>query len=348
MTEDNLFPSPRQTSKLSDVARRASVSTATVSRYLNDPERVAPATRARIEQAIADLHWIPSGAAKALATMRSRTVGTLVPFVGHQGIAKMLEALQAGLSRRNVTLLLGQPGESPETAVRQVSKMIERGIDALVLFGDTHPPQLLEMAERYGILVIFTYTSGGKDRRIRIGFDTAAAMRDVARHLLALGHRRFGMIAHGLEHNDRIRQRVDGFKEALAEEGIAIRPQHFALTESHTIGSGRKGAAMLLGGGDPPTAIVCATDYQAMGAVLEAARRGIAVPGDVSIIGFDDLELAAEMQPSLTTVRVPAQAIGEEVAHFIADALDTGTVGASPEALATSLVVRESSGPAPV
>jgi len=334
------------TVKLTDVARHAGVSTATASRAINTPHLVSPLARERVEEAARALNWIPHGAAKALASLRTHTIGVLLPTFGHQKIATMIEALQRELAMANYTLLIGWADPTLEMTLPQASNMIERGTECLILMGEDQPPELLKLLELRKIFHVTVYTSGRYGRSNCIGFDNFAEMVRVTEYLLSLGHRTFGLITRGFQNNDRIRQRIEAVHRTLAQEGIAIRPQHFVEVSHWLIGSGRSGMQQLLSQPPIPTAVICANDYLAAGALIEAKAAGLSVPADISITGFDDVELAGQMDPPLTTVSVPAREMGQATARFILDTLEKGTATLPPP-LKAELLIRGSTAPPP-
>ena len=334
-------------SKLADVARKAGVSTATASRVINMPDKVLADTREKVLAAIRELNWIPHGAAKALASLRTRTVGALIPTLGHQTIMAMIEAIQHDLGDAGYTLLLGKPDPQPERTLRQAAKMLEHGIECLILMGEDQPKELMTFLESRNVFYTIAYTSGRAGARNCIGFDNFLEMSRITEYLLGLGHRDFAIVSRDYEGNDRIRQRIEAVKAVLAETGLAVRPQHEVIVDRYLIGAGREGMQRLLQAPGPrPTAVVCVNDYLAAGAVIEAKAAGLAVPGDISVTGFDDLELAAQFEPSLTTVRVPAIEIGKAIARFVIGRLDRGENDLPPR-FEAELIVRGSTGPAP-
>lgn len=335
---------PLGPTKLADVARVANVSTATASRVLNSPNLVSEESRARVHAAIKELNWIPHGAAKALASLRTRTIGALIPTLSHQAIASMLESLQQVLGDAGYTLLLGRPDPVPERTVQQAMKMIEHGIECLVLMGEEQPPALLRLLEQRNIFYVVAYTSGRLGLKNCIGHDNFIEMSRLVQHLLDLGHRNFGLLMRAYEGNDRIRQRVEAVFETLSKVGIAIRPQHKVTVPNWALGAGRAGMAQLLQAHPRPTAVVCVNDYLAAGALIEAKAEGLHVPRDISIVGFDDLELSAQLEPPLTTIRVPAPQIGAAIANFIIGQLDDGNAELPPR-FEASLMIRESTAP---
>ncbi|KAA0970158.1 LacI family DNA-binding transcriptional regulator [Aureimonas fodinaquatilis] len=327
--------------KLEDVARTAEVSSATVSRVLNAPDTVSETTKDRVHAAIKDLGWIPHGAAKALATLRTRTVGALIPTLGHQAIAAMLETLQRTLGEQGYTLLLGRPDEYADRTLAQAEKMIQQGVECMILMGEDHPDALFELLDKRGIFTVITYTSGHYGRPNCIGFDNFGEMAKLTHHLLDLGHRDFAIITRPFVGNDRIRQRIEGINAVLADAGLAVRPKHFIPVRDWTIGSGRMGMRQLLAEPTHPTAVMCANDYLAAGALIEARTSGYKVPEDFSITGFDNVDLAEHMDPPLTTIQVPAREIGQAVGEFVVRYLELGELSV-PHRLEAALIIRGS------
>jgi LacI family transcriptional regulator len=340
---------PRRSSsaavRLEDVARLAGVSTASVSRALNAPELVSPELRDRISQAVQELQWVPNGAAKALASLRTRTVGVMIPTLSHQNFATLIEALQQRLGAAQYTLLLCCVETTAELRLQQARKLVEQGIECLVLVGEAQPPALFDLLNSRKVPYVITYTSGRTGVHTCIGFDNYLSGVRVTQHLLDLGHRNFGLVVHNRQDNDRIQQRIDGIRDTLARAGIAIRPQHLVQVDSRHIASGRQGMRQILADGSVrPTALICTNDYIATGAMIEAKVLHLAIPQDLSIVGFDDTDMSAHLDPPLTTIRVPSRRMGEEIAKYIVALLD-GDMVELPGPLEADLIVRGSTAP---
>ena len=332
--------------KLEDVARLADVSTASVSRTLNAPHLVSQHLRDRVMKAVAELNWVPNGPAKALASLRTRTVGALIPTLGHQNFATLVERMQRDLGKARYTLLIGCVGNSAELRIQQGAKMIEQGVEFLVLVGEAQPPALFEMLSSRNVAYAITYTSGKQGTHTCIGYDNYAAACRVAEHLLDLGHRDFAMMTQPEDMNDRIQQRIAGAKDTLAKAGVAVRPQHLVQGDGRTIASGRAafGSILAASGDIRPTALICTNDYLASGALIEAKAARIKVPEQLSVTGFDDTDMSAHLDPPLTTVRVPGEAMGAGLATYILRLLEDGMVEIPPP-MDAALIVRESTAP---
>ncbi len=331
--------------RLEDVARHAGVSTASVSRALNTPDLVSPALRDRIAQATRDLNWVPNGVAKALASLRTRTIGVMIPTLSHQNFAIMIEALQMDLSAAHYTLILCCVDVSEPLRLQQARKLIQQGVECLVLVGEAQPEALFDLLRSQHIPYVITYTSGRQQRHTCIGFDNYAASARLTEHLLELGHRNFGMVAHHSEGNDRIQQRIAAVRDTLARAGLAIRPQHLVRVNSRHIASGREGMRGILAHDSlRPTALVCTNDYIATGAMIEARQLGLLIPRDLSIVGFDDTDMSAHLDPPLTTIRVPSRRMGEEIAKYVIGYLESGNA-VCPPPLEAELIIRRSTAP---
>jgi LacI family transcriptional regulator len=308
--------------RLADVAQLAQVSPASVSRVFNDPARVSDEVRQKVLRAAQVLNWVPNGAAQALASLRSRTIGVLIPTLSHQKFADLIESLQRQLGKAQYTLILGCIESDPTMYLQQARKMVERGIDWMVLVGEAQPPALIELLDAHNVPYLMTYTSGRDTNKICIGIDNYAAAAEITQHLLDLGHSRFAMLAHQFEVNDRIQQRLEGVRDTLASAGIGIRPQHLVRVDRRHIASAREGLRQIMSDKRTrPTALICTNDYIAFGAIIEANAQGIRVPHELSITGFDDIDFSAHLSPPLTTIHIPAQAMGEGVARYILESV---------------------------
>jgi LacI family transcriptional regulator len=333
--------------RLSDVAQLAKVSPASVSRAFNDPELVSEEVRERVMRAAQVLNWVPNGAAKALASLRTRTIGVLIPTLNHQNFADLIESLQRELGKAQYTLVLGCIEADPAMHLQQARKMVERGVDWMVLVGEAQPPALIELLKSHDLPFVVTYTNGRNSENTCIGIDNYAAAQKITQHLLDLGHTRFAMLAHQFDVNDRIQQRMDGVRDTLAGAGLGIRPQHVVRVDKRHIASARDGLREILQQeSGRPTAVVCTNDYIATGAIIEASALGISVPRDLSIVGFDDIDTSAHLSPPLTTIHIPAKEMGEAVARYILDSI-SGTRAPKIPNLSADLVVRNSTAAPP-
>ncbi|WP_417726644.1 LacI family DNA-binding transcriptional regulator [Roseovarius sp.] len=323
---------------LADVARAAGVSTATVSRCLNSPAQVQEATRDRVLTAVASLGYSPNFGARALAARRTGTIGAIIPTMENAIFARAIQAFQEELHLSGVTLLVASSSYNPENEADQIRTLVARGADALLLIGHDRDPGIYAFLEQRGVPVLVSWAFDPTQNRPSIGFDNRRAMAALAAEVLRLGHRRIGMISAPAEGNDRARGRIDGVRAALCDHGIDPATLHLIETP-YSIANGADAMAQLMAKTPPPTAVICGNDVLAVGAVQMARKLGLRVPEDVSITGFDDIELATVVDPALTTVHVPHREMGREAARLLVGMVN-GATPPPPVCLETEFCAR--------
>lgn len=297
--------------RLIDVARDAGVSPATVSRAVSQPDLLAPATLALVQASARKLGYVPDGAAQALASGRTMTVAAVVPTLDSIIFAKVLQAMQVTLSAAGYQLLVASHEYSAGTEAEAVRLLLARGIDGLMLVGAERPAATNALIAGANVPVVLTWCPDGVNASV--GVDNALAGRLAAEHLIRLGHRRIGMVCGHLPFNDRQRGRLEGVRAALADAGLDL-PDWRISHQPMTISGGRNGCSALLECAERPTALIGGIDLFALGCIAEAQARGLSVPGDLSVVGIDDTEMASQVSPSLTSVHIPTARIGEMAA----------------------------------
>jgi LacI family transcriptional regulator len=324
--------------RLADIAAAAGVSLATASRSLAQPQIVSARTRERVRAAALRL-----GGPLALVDPHGtgNGIAAIVPTLDNAIFSRALQAMQATLTEAGHNLLVASSDYHPDTELTVLRGLLARGVDGLILVGAQRAAEAWEMLEAARIPVVLTWC--GDPRFDGVMVDNRAAGRLAARHLIALGHVRFGMVCGALRHNDRQRERVEGVREALAGAGLEL-PEWRLVEQEFTLAGGRTACSALLALAEPPTAIVCGIDHLAVGCLVEAQARGLVVPEDLSVVGIDNLEMAAHLSPALTTVHVPTARIGEAAARAVLARLSGGPVAGRVE-LPIELVVRHSSAP---
>lgn len=337
---------PRSRPSVADVARRSRVSVATVSRAFNAPGIVSESVRERVLKAARDLGYTPNAAAKALRLQRTHIVGAIVPTLNYAIFASMLNAFQERLARAGHMLFLATTGFDNRTLFEPARQLIERGAEALLIVGRIDDPALTAYLLKQRIPVVTTYSYLAGHPIPSIGFDNYAASRELIGYLLGLGHRHLAMVTAHTEGNDRQEARVEAFRDALAEAGHRLKP--IIIERTHAIVEGASALREIRDRHPEVTAIVCNSDVLAIGALAEAKRLGLRVPGDLSVTGHDDQEAAALTVPPLTTIAVPAEAMGVRAAEAIlaAGSGDHRHRLKSAE-LPTRLVIRGSTGKPP-
>ncbi|MGB3554545.1 MAG: LacI family DNA-binding transcriptional regulator [Jannaschia sp.] len=338
-------PTSGRTPTLADVAARAGVSSATVSRCLNAPGRVQAKTRARILEAVQALGYSPNFGARALAARRTDTIGAVVPTLDNAIFARGLQAFQSALAERGMTLLLASSSYRPDLEAAQIRALVARGAEGLLLIGHDRDPDIRDFLALHGVPALVAWAHDPERPGASVGFDNRAAMAAMAASVLDRGHRRLGMISAPVAENDRARERVEGVRLAMTARGLD--PAALLLIETpYGIETGARAFADLMGRPDRPTAILCGNDVLAVGALRQARIMGVAVPDQVSVTGFDDMELATIADPPLATVRVPHSDMGARAADLLCAMVREGAAPLQVE-LPTELRLRRSLGSVP-
>lgn len=306
----------RLDTKLVDVAKRAGCSPATVSRVLNNNPKVGVGVRENVLRAAMELGYVPNGSARALRSTKSRLVGAVIPTLDHAIYATMMNSLQARLAERQVSIIVSTSFYDIDMEYDQVRLLVERGVEAIVLVGTIHRPETISLLEQRKIAYVFTYTSAPTDIGAAVGFDNEKAGAMSAKYLVDLGHRRIGMIAGITDNNDRAAARRDGFLAELMKQGFDLRDVP-VLESAYKIEGGRVAMRRLMTEDTKPTAVFCGSDIIAAGAIKYCHEQKISVPEAVSVLGFDNLEIAELTTPDLTTVEVPAREMGTIAGDYL-------------------------------
>ncbi|MBO6757369.1 MAG: LacI family DNA-binding transcriptional regulator [Roseibium sp.] len=330
---------------LADVARTANVSTATVSRCLNSPGQVSAKTHDKVMRAVDALGYSPNFSARALAARQTKTVGAIIPTMDNAIFARGIQAFQEELREHGFTLLIASSAYQEDQEEEQIKTLTARGADGLLLIGYHRDSKIYDFLEKRRVPVLLAWVFDPNADRIAIGFNNRQAMKELATEVLAHGHRRLGFISAFTKANDRARDRVQGVYDAIKAAGMDA--DSVALIETkYSIEYGAEAFRALMAGSDRPTAVMCGNDVLAVGALRAAIELGLNVPGDVSITGFDDIELASVAPVPLTTIHVPHRRMGRQAARMLIDMLAGKTPTKGVE-LEVSMCLRETLGPAP-
>ena len=298
---------------LADVAKIAGVSAITVSRAVNRPEMVTPATLTQVQQAIARTGYVPNLLAGALASNRTRLVAAIVPSITNTVFVDTIQALTDRLWEAGYQVLLGLSGYPAVREEDLLSAVLSRRPDAICLTGIDHSLAVRQRLFAAKVPVVETWDFTPTPIDMLVGFSHEEVGRAVARRLVDKGHRVVGMI---WADDARALERRRGFQSELASSQITD-VNVATLPAPSTFAMGRRGLASLLEAGARPTAVFCSSDLLAHGALEEARCRGLRVPDDLALVGFGDLDFGLHTAPALSTVRVDRAAIGRRAAELI-------------------------------
>ncbi len=327
------------------LARKAGVSIATISRTLRRPDSVAPQTRQRILALVERHRFVPDGRASTFSSNRSGVIGLIVPTISNSIYAEFTEAIQNRLQAAGLNLLIANANYSAELEREIIRKLIESRVEGVILTGYDRDPGLYQLLRRYKIPFVVTWSISPKPSIPAISFDNYAAATEATELLVKLGHRRIALICGVTAINDRAAQRLAAYRDVLRRYKISFDR---ALVAEHPfeIEISADATTRLMSLQKPPTAIFCANDIQALGALFTCQRLQFRVPDDVSIIGFDDLPITRVVIPPLSTVHIPAAQMGNAAADALIDAARKG-IPVKSRKIDTEIIMRGSTGAPP-
>jgi LacI family transcriptional regulator len=311
-----------KTATLADVAALAGVSLGSASRALSVPEEVKPGTLEKVNQAVAQLGYVKNGAAQALASKKTHTIAAIYPTLDNPIYASSVNALQKSLWKIGYQLLIASHEYDRTREVKAVQTMVERGVDGIILVGTDHDDAVFEMLSRRQIPYVLSWSTDATSYPHCVGFSNQQASFEMAKLILAKGHQKIAVCTGFIAHNERARARVAGTLLGLEQVGLTV-PSEYIVEAPLSIEGGKEGFRKLWNLKNHPTVIVFGNDLQAIGAIDESRNLGVRIPEDVSITGFDDINLASIVNPPLTTIRVPINDIGIRSAQMISDLISS-------------------------
>ena len=325
------------------VAEHAGVSPMTVSRVINSDHSVRQSTREKVEKAILELDYVPNRLARGLSSRKTATLGLVVPDVANPFFTLVLRGAEAASRRAGYRLLVCNSENDPAREREYIDDLMSYRIDGLMVApaSERSGAGLAMLQRRRFPFVLIDRSIAGLDCD-QVRSDNVAGARRLTGHLIGLGHRR---IAHLVDTDDTStgRERLQGYREALAAAGIPFAPELLYRTTVDRLGGYRAVQAMLTQGGALPTAVFAVNNMTAVGAMQALRERGLAVPGDIGLVCFDDVEHLAVLSPFMTVMDQPAETFGTVAAQLLAERIagQAGEAGRSV-VLQSTLIVRES------
>ena len=304
---------PRATVKITDVAALAGVAPMTVSRVINTPDRVSPATAAKVKAAIDQLGYVPNLIAGGLSSRRSRMVAAVVPTIAHPMFAGVIQTFTDAMRLAGYEVMLSLSGYGENDKEALLRALLGRRPDALLIAGAAHTPGAIQMIVEAHIPVVEIWDVSSRPIDMLVGFDHEDVGRAVARFFLDKGHTRFATISTS---DPRAVQRTQTFAATARRAGAEVVTETVVKAPS-TITAGRQALAAMLPALTARTALFCSSDLLAFGAITEARKAGIAIPEQLAVCGFGNFELSAATEPAFTTVTVEGAEAGQIAAGFV-------------------------------
>ncbi len=329
---------------ISDVAREAKVSVATVSRVVNNSATVLPETARRVRETIEQLHYEPNAMARNFRTRASRVALILAPNITNPYYANILTGISTSARKHGYSIMICTVGGEREQEMEYLDILAKRHADGAILLAMAlNNGDLERYAEKYPIVQCSEYVPGTKVAHVAV--DNYKAAYQMTEHLVCIGHRRIAMIS-SVNDYPSTQRRMTGYRDALAAAGIPFQEDYIRFGSfDYNFSSGYSGAQSMLSLRTPPTAIFCISDMLALGAINGAQDMGLNVPGNVSIVGFDDVEHATMIRPHITTMAQPCFQLGECAMELLYEQLRGDEHPRKEIILETELKLRSSSGP---
>lgn len=334
MTKDN-------GSNIRQVAALAGVSTATVSRALQEPYKVRAETRKKVFEAAQKVNFVPNAHARTFRQQSNHTVILLVRDIGNPFYLEIYKGVEEAASEAGYKVLMADARNDESRVANYIEMVRQKHADGLILMTGHFPAGLAREPHLLPPIVIASETIPGVDLPT-VKVDNTNASREAVLHLTAQGHRNIAHLAGPLPES-LASDRFEGYRQALEEAGIAFRDE-LVISGDYSIEAGRDAVRKMLSSRTPFTAIFASSDQMAIGAISELRGRGLSVPADISVIGFDDIIFANAFEPPLTTVRQPRRDMGRHAMEMMVDRLSGNKAGVTIE-LETELVIRGSVAP---
>jgi LacI family transcriptional regulator len=325
-----------------EVARLAKVSTATVSRTINGSDKVTPETKERVQRAIEELKFYPNTWARALGSGRSSLYGLIISDITNPFFPELVKSFEDIAVQHGQDVLVANTNYDPARIELCVTRMLQRKVDGVAIMTSEMDARLITEFQSREIPLVFLDTGKAEALTSNIVVDYAAGVDAAVEHIVNLGHTKIAFIS-GPMNLRSARVRREAFAGCLERRGIGA-----GLTEegNHQVDGGHQAMARMLERKERPTAVLASNDMTAIGALGAIHERGLRVPEDISIVGFDDIQISAFTQPALTTVRLSRDEIARVAFRALYSIRQDGGKGAE-YAVRPTLVVRKSTGPAP-
>jgi LacI family transcriptional regulator len=335
----------RPPTRLGDVARLARVSTATVSRAINETGAVSEATRRRVLRAVQKLHYYPNAHARTLALGRSNQIGLLVSDIANPFFPELVKAIERDAFQRGFEVILAETDYDHDRLAKSVRRFLERDVAGVIIMASEVDMALVAGLARRRVPLVFLDLEVTGQRTSTVAVDYARGIDEAVRHLAELGHRELAYVG-GPPALSSAAKRLQAFQAAAARYiGPRARPRVYE--GDFRLESGLRAGAQILASHPRPTAILAANDLMALGVVKACRAQGLSIPRDVSVVGFDDIAFASLADPPLSTVCLPRDELARGATAALLKSLDDGSDAVPPGMVPTYFVARGSTGPAP-
>lgn len=329
---------------IKDIAKAAGVSHSTVSRALSDSSLVSAETKSLIQQLAREMGYSPDAQARSLVMGRTHTVGVVVTTITDPFIAEVVQAIEHTALNHGYSVILTSSNAEPEREIAAVEMLRSKRVDGLVVTSSRVGVLYQDHLDRLSVPVVLVNSHSQQCGRytFSVSVDNRHGGFLATSHLAALGHRRIAYVTGPANHSDDL-DRFAGYSEALGQLGIEL-DRALVVPGSGRLDGGERALPALMALDDPPTAVFCYNDMTAVGLLHVAQQSGLEVPGDLAVIGFDDIPFSSYVHPQLTTIAQPTRLMGQEAMAMVLDLMASDGGEASDIVVKGRLILRESSG----
>jgi DNA-binding LacI/PurR family transcriptional regulator len=323
---------------INEIAKRAGVSTATVSRTINGSARVSPETAEKVWQLVRSVGYHPSSHAQTLASGKSKIIGLIISDIVNPFFPELVKSFEEITLLNGFDVIVANTGYDQERMALSVRRMLQRKTEGVAVMTSEMDPSLVNQLESQKIPVVFLDTGRVGSHTSNIKVDYGKGIKEAVEHLLGLRHKRVGFISGPLEYASAVTRR-SAFLKCIMEYNL-LPSQDFIQVGNFKIDGGEAAMEKLLQLPDRPTAVLAANDLTAIGALHTALRSGLKVPDDISIIGFDDIDFCQMTQPPLTTIRLSRHELAEKAFDALSSIIQGKSVSGHQYRVRTNLIVR--------
>lgn len=329
---------------IKEVANRAGVSVATISRVLNHPESVAPATRKRIEAVMESLDYTPNWFARGLKLNRTGTIALMVPEILDQGYMEIAKGVEDVARQKDQNIILATTEEDRNRELKTIESFIERKIDGLIIVSSALTKKDLTLFRNQKMPVVFISKNPELTGVNGVLTNYREAAAEAVNHLIEIGHRRIALIRGTKPFNEN-KEKLDGYHQAMENAGLD-HSDGLIMEEENTIEGGFLAMSRLLSEGRPLDGVFVTSDNMAIGAMDKIKQMGMRVPEDIAVVGFDNLKISGYVEPKLTTVAKPMYRMGLVAARLLTDIIEEDRPEAEPQEILiqSKLKIRKSCG----
>jgi LacI family transcriptional regulator len=332
--------SPFASITIIDVAREAGVSYGTVSRVINDSPNVKPETRERVKEVIDRMGFVGNRSARSLVSGRSHVIGLLIPDLGTAYIGEIIRGVDFEMENAQYNLMLYTTHRRETKESGYITSLIQSGVDGVILILPRNPAIYMEKLRDLQFPYVLVDHQGIDDQGPAVGATNYQGAFDATEYLISLGHQKIAFITGSMDLGCS-QERLAGYKASLGKHSIAIKSE-WIIEGDFEQSTGYVGAKVLISLTDKPTAIFASNDMMAFGVMNAVRDMGLKIPGDISVIGFDDIFQSSQTMPGLTTVHQPLEQMGRKATRLLIEMMSEGVIKTGKVELPTHLVLRDS------